>query len=228
MKINIIFKSSLCAVLSIFVLWRCEPELHFKEAQPRTDRDERSFKHRYQGTYLNVSDSSILTISEKGMSREWNYEVRMTEEQVDTTPGIAIKDGRLISEINLDPVSVRYKGDTAIMTWTRQQALFFLSDENVLRYFKGHYFINRKQGEGNWTVQTMQLDRDGKLTLRELSASDDAIANMESYTEVEEETDEEGYVVETSIKPSKRELKEIMKAQLFEEVEVFQKIKIKK
>lgn len=228
MKNPFTFRALVYFTLLVFLFQACEQELFFKEPQPRSDRDEHRFKSRYQGDYLCLEDSSILTISEKGMSREWNYEVRMTEEQVDTSPGIAIKDGRVISELNLDAVSLRYEGDTAVMTWTRRRSEFFISKEHVLRYFKGHYFLNRKRTESSWTVQTMQLDKEGKLTIKEIFVNDDAIASMKSFTEVEEETDEEGKLNETSVKPTKREMKDILKADVFKETETFQKIKIKK
>ena len=74
----------------------------------------------------------------------------------------------------------------------------------------------------------MQLDKEGKLTIKEIFVNDDAIASMKSFTEVEEETDEEGKLNETSVKPTKREMKDILKADVFKETETFQKIKIKK
>lgn len=201
------------------------PDLSFEEPQPSGDRDENKFKRKYQGTYLCLGDSSILTIDKNKIIQEWHIVAKLTKAQLDTTEGIEIKDGLLYSEDSEEPLPVEFIGDTAILTYDFDKTIFQLSDDQVLRYFKGLYFLNFREPDNLWTVKTLTLDKEGILTISRIYGGEDEIQKIKDMTTVEEITDKEGKVVDYKVRPTKKELKEIMKSDLFKEGTRFQKIK---
>jgi len=201
------------------------PELRFEEPQPSGDRNENKFKRKYQGTYLCLDDSSILTIDKNKIIQEWHIVTKLTKAQLDTTEGIEIKDGLLYSKDSEEPLPVEFIGDTAVLTFDFDKTIFQISDNQVLRYFKGLYFLNFREPDSLWTVKALKLDKEGILTIKRIYGGENEIQKIKDMTTVEEITDEEDKVVDYKVRPTKKELKEIMKSDLFKEGTRFQKIK---
>ena len=201
------------------------PNLNFEEPHPSNDKNENKFKRKYQGTYLCLSDSSILTIDKDKIIQEWYIVAKFTKAQLDTTEGIEIKEGLLYSEDSKEPFPVEFIGDTAVLEYHFNKTIFRLSDNQVLRYFKGLYFLNFRESDNLWTVKTLTLDKEGILTINRIYGGEEEIQKIKDITTVEEITDDEGKVVDYKVRPTKKELKEIMKSDLFKEGTQFQKIK---
>ena len=212
-------------LLLSLTLASCVPDLSFEEPQPSGDKDENKFKRKYQGTYLCLGDSSILTVDKDKIIQEWHIVAKLTKAQLDTTEGVGIKDGLLYSVDSEEPLPVEFNGDTAVITYDFEKTLFKVSDDQVLRYFKRLYFLNFRESENLWTVNTLTLDKEGVLTINRIYGGEEEIQKVKDMTTVEEITDEEGKVVDYKVRPTKKELKEILKSDLFKEGTRFQKIK---
>ena len=217
--------SFILTLLVILTMASCTPELNFEEPQPTEDKDEKKIKNKFRGTYLCLADSSILTIDKYSMVQAWHIVVEMTKIQVDTTEGIEIRGGLMYVEDMPEPLPIQINGDTVVVNWDYNKTIFKISDDHVLRYFKGLYFLNYKESENLWTVKTMKLDKDGILTLNKIYGGPEEIDKIKSITTIEEITDEEGKVIEYKIRPTKKELKEIMRSNIVSIGNEFQKIR---
>lgn len=215
----------LLTLLLTMTLTSCVPDLNFEEPQPAGYKDKNKFNNKYQGTYLCIGDSSILTIDKDKIIQEWHIVAKLTKAQIDTTEGIELKDGILYSDDSVEPLSVKFIGDTAVLTYDFDKTIFQLSDDQVLRNFKGLYFLNYKESNNFWTVKTLTLDKEGILTFNRIYGGEEEIRKIKEMTTVEEITDKEGKVVNYKVRPTKKELKKILKSNLFEEGTRFQKIK---
>lgn len=224
-KIQQIFYISI--LFFTFTFTSCLPELKFENPQPVEQKNERKFKNKYQGTYLCLSDNSILTIKKDKIIQEWHVMTKLTRAQIDSIKEIELKEGLLYIEGNEVPFSIVFTGDTALLTYNFSKIIFQLSDDQVLRYFKGMYFLNYKESDDFWTVKTVTLDKEGVLVFNRIYGGEEEINKIKKITSVEEITDNEGKVLNYKVKPTEKELKEIMKSDLFKEGKRFQKIKVK-
>jgi hypothetical protein len=218
-------KHTLHLFLFSLILKSCVPDLNFEEPQPSGVKDENEFKNKYQGTYMSLGDSSILTVDKDKIIQDWHIVSKLTKAQIDTTEGIEIKDGFLYSEDSEEPLPVEFIGDTVLLNLDFDKTIFQVSDDQVLRYFKGRYFLNYKDSDNLWTVKTLTLDNEGVLAVNRIYGGQEEIQKIKEMTIVEEFTDEEGKVVKHKVRPTKNELEEIIKSDLFKEGSRFQRIK---
>ncbi|MEX0965675.1 MAG: hypothetical protein WD077_00425 [Bacteroidia bacterium] len=208
-----------------FLLSSCVSDMNFGEPQPKNDRDERKFKNKFQGKYLCLADSSILTIGNKTLIQEWNIKVHLAKSFIDSAEGHDLKDGLLYSKGIETPLPVDIMGDTVVATWQHEKEIFNISEEQVLRHYKGIYFLNYKHADQEWTVKIMKTGKDGTLSIKRIYGGDEEIEELQKLTEVEEIADEKGKVVNLKIQPTRKELKGILAADLFKEGTIFKKLK---
>jgi len=203
----------------------CIQELSFKEAQPTEKKNETKFKNKFRGEYLCIEDSSILIISKNKITQNWNIETKLTKTQIDTTSELEFKDGLVYIENNEVPLNIDYLGDTAIISYKYEETIFNISDNQLLRYFKGIYFLNYKQFENSWNVKTLSFNKAGILSINKIHVSEEEIKKIKDLTNIEETTDDKGAIIDYTVHPTKKELKEILKSNLFKEGKTFIKIK---
>jgi len=214
---------SILAISLILLLSSCVPELNFEEPQPENKKNQKKFGNRFLGTYLCLSDSSILTVDLNKIVQNWHSIFKVSKAELDTTENIEIRNGMIYSPENDKPFPVEFIGDTAVITWDAEKTIFKISDKQILRHFKGLNFLNYQESDDLWTVKTLQLNR-GILTINKIYGGQAKIEKIKEMTEVKEITDEKGVVVDYKIKPTKKELKEILKSDLLKEGSKFKKI----
>lgn len=217
----------LCILILIIsiALTSCVPELNFEEAQPTEKKNESKFKNKFQGTYLCIEDSSLLTIDKEKIVQHWDIETKITKTQIDSTSELELKDGLLYVQNNEVPLQINFLGDTALVSYKFEETIFNISDEQLLRYFKGIYFLNYKKTENSWNVKTLSFNKDGVLSINKIYLEDNEVERIKSMTNVEEITNNKGEVVDYKVRPTKKEMKEILKSNLFKEGKEFIKIK---
>ncbi len=212
-------------ILLFLSLTSCVQDLNFEEPQPSGDKNESKFKNKFQGVYLCLEDSSILTIERVNIVQQWHITANITKTQIDTTDEIELKNGLLYTVNDAEPFHVIFSGDTAELSYDYDKTIFELGDNQLLRYFKGMYFLNFKESENLWSVKTLTFDKEGILSINRIYGGEQEIQRIKEMTTVEEITDKQGKVVDYKVKPTKKELKEILNSDLFKEGKNFQKIK---
>ena len=88
------------------------------------------------------------------------------------------------------------------------------------------YFLNFKTSGDLWNVTTMSLDKNAILKLRKITGGDEEIEQIKNATTLTEIVDDEGVLIDYKIRPTKKELKEMLKLDIFKVEESFQKIRI--
>lgn len=106
-----------------------------------------------------------------------------------------------------------------------EHEVFSISEGMVLKYFDNTYFLNYQENASSWEVKTMYFDSDGFLQLHDLDLSPKDLEKLKTITQVSEETDNEGEIIDYHIQPTKKELSQIMNSNLFEDSEKFVRIK---
>jgi hypothetical protein len=210
-------------VFLIFIGWlvvSCEPEVGFMEPQPSEINETNKFKRKFIGKYLCVKDSSILVISKSGILQNWNFEVF-----IDSNENWESAVRNINVEVNEADLRITPQNDSSsfIVDYTRE--IFGLRENRVLKYVDRTYYLNDKNRDNTWEVSVLKFDSEGFLVLKEINIGTDDLEYVRNTTEVSETVNEEGKIVAYQIRPSIKELNELLEANLFVNGQKFIRIK---
>ncbi|WP_020526388.1 hypothetical protein [Flexithrix dorotheae] len=202
-------KKLVCILITITL--GCGPVVEFEVPQPEGTKDLPIFPSRLIGKYLNFSDSSIITIDAEQITREYHFTGIIHKAEFENEMEIAIHhDTVLIDEgmkISLDVIN-----DSVKLSSCFKNSIFQISEKNILRKFKGHYFLNKQHGEnGIWTVQILKLEKK-KLRLENLIYLDEIEPLSENeLLESNQDTTSGLFQKPFIVKVKKGDLKKILK-----------------
>ncbi len=193
-------------------LFACEPPVTFNQPQP-TDTDNLSkFPNRLQGQYVSLADSSILSIGEKLILRTYDFDQKIHSTQLDTNSRLS--GDTLINVSTNERDIIMLDGDSIIKHIHYIDTLFQMNYDNVVRKFKGYYFLNKRYDKESWEVKKIELSK-GKLIISSISNKDD-IENLKEITESTQDT-----VAPYKIAATKKQYKEYIKNGGFADSETF-------
>ncbi|MDW7694858.1 hypothetical protein R9C00_08895 [Flammeovirgaceae bacterium SG7u.111] len=206
-------------LLICLMLFACEDTVRFEEAQPASSKNLGEIPKKLRGTYFSPSDSMHLTITEHAMVNWMEIDGVMLIDSLDLeldstkivkqTPDFTqvIGDNYEISLSFFSPDSVR-------VHYYFKDTLFAITDQQVLKKFKGNYFLNYERGENSWEVRRLTLKKDELLFSRVKLPED--IEKVKEVTELQEVTSDSGKVVGYKLNPGRKELKKLMKSNFLE------------
>lgn len=166
-------------------LTSCDPQVSFGDPQPGDVKEISSFPKTIQGNYSNEEDSSLLTIMEKEIRRTYYWDAKGSLKDLDTN--LHLVDSNLVSTDGTEKIPVLVIGDSFVMNSNFYvDTLFKISDNNVLKKYKGYYFLNVKNEDNNWNVTRLTVNRGivstGKVT------SFEKIKELQEITETSDST----------------------------------------
>ncbi len=193
-------------------LFACEPTVTFNEPQP-TDTDNLSkFPKRLQGQYLSLEDNSTLNISDKLIQRIYDFDFKVHPNQLDSTARLS---GDTIIDLRTNEKTlIKRDGDSLINHVHYIDTLFQIDYDNVVRKFKGYYFINTCYDKTSWEVKKIQLLK-GQLVISRISTKQD-IENLKEITETAVDT-----IPPYKFTATKKQFKEFIKNDGFTDSEIF-------
>ena len=207
-------------ILSIIIiltgLVACEPPVTFTEPQPVSTDNLSEFPRRLKGVYLSLSDSSTLSISDNLIQRTYYFDYKVHPNQLDSTARLS--GDTLINLETKEKVLIKRDRDSLIIHFHNVDTLFLMDYDNVVRKFKGNYFLNTRYNKTSWSVEKMNLSK-GQLTISSISTKDD-IENLKEMTETAQDT-----VINSNFTATKKEFKKFVKNDGFSDSEAFVRIK---
>jgi hypothetical protein len=207
MRITIIF-------LATLVLASCGDPVRFEEPQPAGQSNEKRIPKRLIGQYLSLDDSAKLIISNGLIIK---YSVTDFSDKMDTVDMQNIKGDTTYSgtedKLKFD---VQVKGDSTFQRWSYYDTIFDAAKGDVLRKYKGHYFLNKQISADSWRVTTLARIDNG-VTLGTVSTKED-IDKLRELTETKPDSI-------LSFRPTKKELKKFIKENGFSDRDTYIKIK---
>ncbi len=205
-------------ILSIVVLIgfiACEPSVQFSEPQPIDTKDLAELPNRLHGQFLSLSDSSTLNINNKLIQRIYDFDYVIHSNQLDSLTKLS-GDTLFDTETN-ERALVKRVGDSLAIHIHHIDTLFYLNNDNVVRKFKGYYFLNVRNGEACYTVKKLQLSK-GNLTISKISAKQE-IDNLNEITESPQDT-----ITPYNYTVTKKQFKEFIRNEGFSKSERFVRI----
>ena len=204
----------------------CDDKVKFDTPQPTLENNLTKIPKRLRGTYVAISDSTRLVIDEKRVIK-WDrlsgkepadslvFSVNATKVIEDTPKSIQINyenGGAKLEFLENDSVFIEY-------SWA--DTLFEISNEHILRRYKGQYFLNFKDEENSWKVRCLSIDKDELRFSKAMMPED--VKEVQKITAVKEIKSDSGKIIKYRLNPSKKELKSLMKNH-FHETEKYRKI----
>ncbi|MFH1853637.1 MAG: hypothetical protein ABIA75_14975 [Candidatus Neomarinimicrobiota bacterium] len=216
------FNYSLLLLLCLAVT-ACIEDLNFIRPQPDGVKNTSHFSPKFLGTYFCWSDSSTLTIFTDHIIQHWHAVEVISRAELDTMSDIKVIDNLIHCDEFPEPLAVEFFGDSARVTIDFDEPFFTPDDDQLLRWYKGYYFLNYRGENDLWTIKALKLDKAGKLTVHRFDAGDDDMKVIRAITTVEEIRPAHAAEPEKAANPSRKELKKLMKADLFKIDTEFQK-----
>lgn len=143
-----------------------EERVLFEEAQPVSVDKERAFDKALQGTYVSCTDTNekLYVYPNSIVSTiDYNHKSFRKDLAQDTSIKININDDEAIRKFLKEEGAERVfiNVDTIYYSLGRQvDTLFSISDQQVLKEFKGSYFLNKKKDSGLWILTKIEKKKE--------------------------------------------------------------------
>lgn len=206
-------------LLIFFLLFNCAGgiEILFHEPQPVGTKNITYFPKRLQGKYISLSDHSTLLISEITIRRIVDEVIIMHKSELDSNFKIS-GDTLFHNDELMNGFITKRIGDSLEAHFHYENIIFQINNDNILRKFKGYYFLNSFDKDHNgWSVQKIELSK-GQLTISHIDST--GLNNLKKITELPQDTIGQIY----NFKITRKQFKEIIKSEGFGVDEVFIKL----
>ena len=201
--------STLIILTSLFA---CVPPATFSEPQPANTDNLSKFPKRLQGQYLCLADSSTLSVGDQLIQRTYDFDYKLHPNQLDSTSQLL---GDTIVDLKTnEKTAVKRDGDSLITHIHYIDTLIQIDYDNVVRKFKGYYFLNTRKDKTSWEVKKMQLSK-GQLVISSISSKLD-IDKLKEITEAPTDT-----IPPYKFTATKKQFKEFIKRDGFSDSEIF-------
>jgi hypothetical protein len=202
--------------ITIFIiltsLVACAPPVTFDEPQPTNTDNLSEFPNRLHGHYLSSADSSALVIDAKTILRIYDFDHKIHSSQIDTNSRLS---GDTIINLTTNTREIIQRdGDSLVTHINYIDTLFQIDYDNVVRKFKGFYFLNKRRDKESWEVKKIELSK-GQLIVSSISSKED-IENLKAITESTQDT-----VAPYNFAATKKQFKVFVKSKGFTDSEKF-------
>ncbi|MBU8892470.1 MAG: hypothetical protein KOO66_06805 [Bacteroidales bacterium] len=194
-------------ILAFFV--GCGPYIWFKAPQPQGEENLNVFPENLLGKYSSVSDTSIIRIETDKIISEYRENLLMTKAEFREETGDTISEDTSFTFTDNWDITIKSFGDSVKVFSSKDDELFKISDQQILREYKGIYFLNYKDTNDYWKVKILNLEKD---TLEfDIILFEKDMENIRNITMVEIVQDSTEESTRYYLNPTKRELKKILK-----------------
>ena len=193
--------------------------VRFETTQPDGVKESKSFNRKVKGEYVNCSDSGDILIISNNLilnARTFKLKSHRKDLKLDSVNTIDRNvNDELTKLYKSEGYDIDIIGDTISTSRLDIDTVFHISESEVLKKFKGSYFLNFKEDESFWNVGRLSLNKD---TLRfGLVAPSDTLLRFDFVVKkVEFDESDSTTTTEYTINPSKKEFKQLIKPNSFE------------
>ena len=202
----------LIAALVLLVQFSCGPNVRFEVPQPAGVKQEKKFSAKYQGEYISQTQGLVdsrLVITDSSIIYDF-ISLNLPKQMIDSMEDVIFEEGRLIvseemrNDLRRDTMRAEIEGDTVKVFGDIDTLVFEISKEQVLKKYKGSYFLNEKMPpDDTWRLQIMSLDKKGLLSFSAFEGGEENLSEIEEITpviQIENERNADYYLVNPSKK----------------------------
>jgi len=145
----------LLVFFTLFLLAACDPDLTFNTSQPEDTKSLKSIPNRLQGTFLSEQDSSIIDINETDIIESFYYKWKFKYDPMDSLYKLL---GDSILDVEKGEMYFAQKeGDSLLVNIFEKDTIFSTLRGNLIKRFRGSYFINIYHEEKGWEVKKIDI-----------------------------------------------------------------------
>jgi len=157
----------------------------FGEAQPQGLKSKSKINKAYRGTFYCEGDETVVNIEKKRVVKSKDFAIGMPLEEIDNSDELMFKKNELIVIPLNQSFPAFNRNDSIFSEITLRDTLFNISEENVLKDYKGHLVLSYKHDSGNWEVIILSLNEYGDIGIAEAFRPED-LEGLKKITPVEE------------------------------------------
>lgn len=159
--------------------FREEPSVVFGEPQPAGEDNLPSFPSKLKGKYRGMAEGNELMVTEKFIISTSVVEDKIPVAALDSNLQL---NGDTVVDIKTgEKTKVLVQGDSILRSFTFIDTVFRLNYDNVLRKFRGHYFLNTRYEGESWDVKQLSPQGD-RLIIGSIRSPED-IQNLQAISE---------------------------------------------
>lgn len=204
------------AFLIFFVLYSCkEPEslITFSVPQPEGKNNLKEFPENIWGVYKNYDTQEELTIKKNMI-----ISVKLISDTLPMSYKDSLKDEKVLNSYYQFKQFKTLKNDSLLVTYKVFDTIFN-ANKNVLKKFKGYYFLNFQIDSSKWNVKKLSFNRN-IINLHKIETINE-LKTMKDIMLLQTKDSTESILV----KPNKKQFKEFINANGFEHGDSYLKIK---
>ncbi|MCU7549006.1 hypothetical protein OCK74_07755 [Chitinophagaceae bacterium LB-8] len=200
--------------ITAFLLLGCEPAATFDKPQPADVKSLTSFPRRLQGKYISANQASVITITDQLITRQYDFDVKEHKDNIGSS--YKLVGDTVVDQTDGTKEKVVVTDDSIIFHANWTDTLFSVTTRNVIKKFKGYYFLNKYYGDNAWEVNKLSL-QNGVLSVGSISDIDD-IQKLKAITETTNDTMAKHFAL------SRRQFKKFVRRDGFSEEETFARV----
>ena len=195
----------------------CEDPIRFEVPQPEGTIEQHVLPRKYHGRYRSLQDSSILIISRGNIISFYRKNFKGKVSELDSSERVLFsKDTTFTDEHGKATVKAQRKGDEITYQYENRETIFSFARHDVLKKFRGYYFLNHETAPSHWTVTKLGFTKEG-LVLGTLSSKDDLL-RLRELTQQKSDT-------VYNFRPTSTQMKKFIRDKGFHNEERFVKLK---
>ncbi|OCB69004.1 hypothetical protein [Flavobacterium crassostreae] len=212
MKIKVLILN----LLFLSLLISCKrADVSFGETQPQNVKEIKAFPNKIIGIYYNSENNAEIQISEYFIFKKIKIEDTLKTSELHNYE--VIENNNLINLKTKEKYKIRKINDTLFSGYVYSDTIFEISKKNVLKKFKGYFFLNKLVEEtGFWEVEKLYLSN-GILRLNGIETENE-LELLQNITETKKDT-----LKPFRINPTKKQFKEFIKKNGFTNGEIYLK-----
>ncbi len=190
----------LAILLTVLSLFGCGPAATFDSPQPNGGRALTSFPSRLRAHYIEPGGDALIVVTATQVILQAEEYIKMDRDSFGISLSLCTNSSET-SPIRYTDVAI--DGDSLLVRATLTDTLFDMNAGDILKKFRGHYFLNAYYDDTTWEVRQISL-KNGILTLAIIHPEDD-LKKLQAITESPDDT------TTTHFALNRREFKEFVK-----------------
>jgi len=215
-------KSISFLILLFIIISGCSPTVLFNSPQPAGKKNLVQFPPRYLGEYEAVDDTSFYLLEKNMIRQRYILDISVPRTEIDTSHDFILQGNIIYKPESGEKFPVTFRNDSVFGKYITYDTTFVISDANILRRFKGYYFMNFKQDGDQWMVYKLKFTKGGTASLCGIS-KDEEMDQIKAIVPVEEIKNEKGENTKYIIKPAEGDFKKLIELGHFRECTQYRK-----
>ncbi|MBS1489469.1 MAG: hypothetical protein JSS93_02980 [Bacteroidetes bacterium] len=173
----------------LLILASCVDVARFEVPQPEGVKDEKSISKKWIGKYLNLTDSTLLLVTQEMIIKITSSNTKEALSKIDSADLMkmrTLKQGRGEAGFGHSITDFKIDGDSIFYHTTTSDTLYFQSEKFKVRRFKGYYFLNKQIAPGSWEVYKIEKVKEG-ITVGTISTKQE-LNELRAVTETYSDT----------------------------------------